>query len=244
MTRIHSFTQPGESKSQLRLFWQRSNISGVEYLCLWHMIDSYVVRYRHNEPGLCRWYRVATMSRLLKTIGFFCKRALQKRPIIFRETYVILSCLPIVATPYNLLQSLVDTASCNYSVTFSFSKLNLILGPVCHVPLKRDQQDWEWRLRLKDTPNATGWAFSSVMHYRHRHTIIRILYVPITVQPSTFETIMDMRTQHFTLSTQSFTFDALQHDHNHLFLVHYWHTNTIIHIINTYTQSFIFDTLQ
>jgi len=31
--------------------------------------------------------RVATMSRLLKIIGLFCKRALPKRPIFFKETY-------------------------------------------------------------------------------------------------------------------------------------------------------------
>ena len=29
-------------------------------------------------------------------------------------------------------------------------------GPVDHVPLKRDQGDWEWRLRFNDTPNAIG----------------------------------------------------------------------------------------
>jgi len=34
-----------------------------------------------------RWYGVATISRLLKIIGLFCKRALQKRPIFFKETY-------------------------------------------------------------------------------------------------------------------------------------------------------------
>jgi len=25
----------------------------------------------------------------------------------------------------------------------------------CHVPLKRDQSDWDWRIRLNDIPNAT-----------------------------------------------------------------------------------------
>jgi len=32
-------------------------------------------------------YGVATMSRLLKSIGLFCKRALPKRPIFFKETF-------------------------------------------------------------------------------------------------------------------------------------------------------------
>jgi len=30
---------------------------------------------------------VATISRLLKIVGLFCKRALQKRPIFSKETY-------------------------------------------------------------------------------------------------------------------------------------------------------------
>jgi len=32
-------------------------------------------------------YGVATISRLLKIIGLFCKRALQKRPVFSKETY-------------------------------------------------------------------------------------------------------------------------------------------------------------
>jgi len=33
-------------------------------------------------------YGVATMSRMLKNIGLFCKRALQKRPVFCEETYI------------------------------------------------------------------------------------------------------------------------------------------------------------
>ena len=33
-------------------------------------------------------YGVATISRMLKNIGLFCKRALQKRPIFCKETYI------------------------------------------------------------------------------------------------------------------------------------------------------------
>ena len=33
-------------------------------------------------------YGVATMSRMLKNIGLFCKRDLQKRPIFCKETYI------------------------------------------------------------------------------------------------------------------------------------------------------------
>ena len=34
------------------------------------------------------WYGVATISRMLKNIGLFCKRDLQKRPIFCKETYI------------------------------------------------------------------------------------------------------------------------------------------------------------
>ena len=39
----------------------------------------------------CKWvslYEVATISRMLKNIGLFCKRDLQKRPIFCKETYI------------------------------------------------------------------------------------------------------------------------------------------------------------
>ena len=39
---------------------------------------------RHPVPIT---YKVATISRLLKIIGLFCKRALEKRPYSAKETY-------------------------------------------------------------------------------------------------------------------------------------------------------------
>ena len=35
-----------------------------------------------------RMYEVATISRMLKNIGLFCKRAVQKRPIFCKETFI------------------------------------------------------------------------------------------------------------------------------------------------------------
>ena len=52
-----------------------------------------------------------------------------------------------------------NTAYCIWSVISSISNLNResnSLGLFCHVPLKRDQGDWDWRLSLNDTPNAIG----------------------------------------------------------------------------------------
>jgi len=41
----------------------------------------------HDICRVLMWYGVATISRLLKITGLFCKRALQKRPIFSKETY-------------------------------------------------------------------------------------------------------------------------------------------------------------
>ena len=53
------------------------------------------------------------------------------------------------------------TACCIRSVISSSSNLNpwsSTLGLFYHVPLQRDQGDWDWRLRSNDTPNAIGLA--------------------------------------------------------------------------------------
>jgi len=44
-------------------------------------------RARRNSMSGTGMYGVALVSRLLKIIGLFCKRALQKRPIFSEETY-------------------------------------------------------------------------------------------------------------------------------------------------------------
>jgi len=51
----------------------------------WCMCRKVVVIHIYERD--VSYYGVATMSRLLKSIGLFCKRALQKRPIFSKETY-------------------------------------------------------------------------------------------------------------------------------------------------------------
>jgi len=45
-----------------------------------------------------------------------------------------------------------------FGVSFLQSQISIndlvLLGLFCHVPWKRDQGDWEWRLKINDTPNA------------------------------------------------------------------------------------------
>jgi len=58
--------------------------------CVWRVeclsdTSSYVMS--HTHPSV--WYGVATISRMLKNIGLFCKRDLQKRPIFYKKTYIL-----------------------------------------------------------------------------------------------------------------------------------------------------------
>ena len=52
------------------------------YSYVTHVLCSHVTHASHTGYG------VATISRLLKNIGLFCKRDLQKRPIFCKETYI------------------------------------------------------------------------------------------------------------------------------------------------------------
>jgi len=58
--------------------------------------------------------------------------------------------------------SFVSTAYCFWSVISPISKLNRSSSSLLsfwHVPLKRDQLDWDWRMRLNDTLNAIGCTY-------------------------------------------------------------------------------------
>jgi len=55
---------------------------------------------------------------------------------------------------------------------FSISNLNCCsssLGLFCHLPLKRGPGDWDWRMRMNDTPNAIGctWYSTELMKKWH-----------------------------------------------------------------------------
>jgi len=55
-----------------------------------------------------------------------------------------------------------------WSVISSFSNLHRWSSPFNHVPLNRDQGDWDWRLRLYDTPNAIGCVLKETYTYMKR----------------------------------------------------------------------------
>ena len=59
-------------------------------------------------------YGVATISKPLKILGLFCKRALQKRRSSQKRN-VILRSLLIVATPYNMRDTYYITGDAKFS---------------------------------------------------------------------------------------------------------------------------------
>jgi len=70
-------------------------------------------------------------------------------------------CTTILLPPYRkyLAFRLCTTAYCIWSIISPISKLNRLSSSLRlfrHVQLKRDELDWEWRMRLNDTPNAIG----------------------------------------------------------------------------------------
>ena len=80
------------------------------------------------------------------------------------------------------------TAYCIWSVISSI----LILHPsrwtsslsLCHhVPSKIDPEDWNWRLRLNDTPNTIGCSFTNV------RTLVIFLVQPVSHAEDAFQTL-------------------------------------------------------
>jgi len=61
-----------------------STSHGIQYISSTHIhYVMYVIQYNNYSD-----YGVATISRMLKNIGLFCKRDLQKRPIFCKETTI------------------------------------------------------------------------------------------------------------------------------------------------------------
>ena len=66
------------------------------YIYIYVCIYTYIYVYTHTHTSRETYayisksmyrYGVTTINRLLKIVGLFCKRALQKRPIFSKETY-------------------------------------------------------------------------------------------------------------------------------------------------------------
>ena len=78
-------------QEDLSLFYVDPRLSDEEgklkYCACLHLCV-YICEYMYMCACECRYYGVATISRMLKNIGLFCKRDLQKRPIFCKETYI------------------------------------------------------------------------------------------------------------------------------------------------------------
>jgi len=70
-----------------------------------------------------------------------------------------------------------NTAYCIWMVICSFSNLNWwssSLGLFYHVPLKRDYEDWDSRLRLNDPPNAIAYTCFFGLYFKLSCQVFRI----------------------------------------------------------------------
>jgi len=95
-------------------------------------------------------------------------------PSFSTKNLIILSVLVLPISSSHLITF--GTAYRVWSVIRSISNVNRwssSLGHFCHSLSKRDQRDWDWRLRLNDTPNATGCITHMNMTSSH-HLIIFI----------------------------------------------------------------------
>jgi len=69
-------------------------------------------------------YGVATISRMLKNIGLFCKRALQKRPVFCKETYIF-------KHPTNRSHPIVNCCSTSVVVVVGIVVRHSLICPSC-----------------------------------------------------------------------------------------------------------------
>ena len=87
------FSKVGNKKNFFRIHKAKAKTQ-----CIY--INMYI--YMYSASGR---YGVASISRMLKNIGLFCKRALQKRPIFLKETYIFKHSInrshPILLTTIN-----------------------------------------------------------------------------------------------------------------------------------------------
>jgi len=148
-------------------------------------IHAYI--YLCREPWLCvrdTQKRPGKETYIPNSAKVTCKRDLQKRRTYLRTIYIyvyiytyICICIYIYTASngckyvahqihHGKRDQTRGTACCIWSVISSISNLNRSsssLGLFCHVLLKRDQWDRDWRLRLTDTPNAIGCIYTHVL---------------------------------------------------------------------------------
>jgi len=109
---------------------------------------------------------VSNLTCLSSSLGLFTGHSPQKSPRLsgsFAERDQKLKASYTSLPPY--------TAYCTCNAISSVSNLNWwssSLGLFCHVPLKRDPWDWDWRLRLNDSPNAIGCMRKETYTYMKR----------------------------------------------------------------------------
>ena len=95
------------------------------------------------------------------SIGLFCKKALQKRLYSVKSCGLamirrLLKNIGLDCSIQSLLRGFFAKETCVFRESTDRSHpISRSPRLVCHVPLKRHQLHWDWRMKLNDTPTAT-----------------------------------------------------------------------------------------
>jgi len=82
------------------------HITHVKSINPWLIYDDHTGTIAIQRATIVQYYGVAMISSLLKIIGLFCKRSVERDDILQKKPQ-ILRCLLIVATPYAILRNIV-----------------------------------------------------------------------------------------------------------------------------------------
>jgi len=126
-------------------------------ICIWYI---YIYTYIHvhvyiNDPSVCLHPNSEHIILIEVSLAVSLVLSLSYSPAC--------ACELVGARLIMLINWHACTAYCIWSIISSISNLircSTSLGLFGHVPLKRDQGDWDWRLGLNDTPNAIGCMYA------------------------------------------------------------------------------------
>ena len=115
------------------------------YICIqMYVLRTYIRTWsKFTYVYICIWiwlYVLRTYSYCIwRVISPILQSQVRESHVTVRESYVTVYCIWRVISPISSLNQ------------FSSS-----LGLFCHVPFKRDQLDWDWRIWWNGTPHAMG----------------------------------------------------------------------------------------
>ena len=127
-----------------------------------HILQKYLSDAYKLQKNISDTYGVATISRMFKNIGLFCKRALQKRPVFCKETCIFKH--PTHRShPISDISDIFDICMYIYCIWYIFLQYRFLQFRWIHLYCNRDQKKcihlgcmYIWQIPLK-MPNSRNW---------------------------------------------------------------------------------------